>query len=128
MVYNRDSVWMHLYVSYVLMLEKKLYRGLTPDEAFALTTDGEACPIARCYRPEEFVALGHSAGFTAVFHGAGITTTELENLPKRWAALNDRRLPEESREFIYSLTFNERGWPLYKGKVAGIDGHYRFYG
>jgi len=125
MVYNRDSIWMHLYVSYVLMLERGLYKGLSPDEAFHFTTDGEACPIARCYRPGEFVSLCSKAGFNGRFQGAGITISEIELLPKRWAALSERLLPEESRDFLYNLHLNERGWPLHMGYVAGINGYYR---
>jgi hypothetical protein len=30
-------------------------------------------------------------------------------------------LPSESRKFLYELTFNERGIPLYRGEVAGVD-------
>jgi ubiquinone/menaquinone biosynthesis C-methylase UbiE len=127
MVYNRDSIWMHLYVSFVLMIEQGQYRGMSPDEAFHLTTDGESCPIARCYRPEEFLAAGSGAGFDARFLGAGVTITELQTLPRRWSAIQDRRLAEESRDFLYFLRLNDRGWPLHEGSIAGINGYYRFH-
>ncbi len=127
MVYNRDSLWMHLYVSYVLMIEKRLYPGMSPDEAFHLTTDGESCPIALCYRPEEFVALGATAGFDAQFRGAGMTLLELELFPKRWSALNEKRLAGESRDFLYELRVDDRGWPIYRDRAAGINGYYRFH-
>jgi hypothetical protein len=108
------------------MIEQGQYRGMSPDEAFHLTTDGESCPIARCYRPAEFVAAGRDAGFDASFLGAGTTIVELEVLPKRWAAVRDRRLAEESRDFLYSMRMNDRGWPVHAGNVAGINGYYRF--
>lgn len=127
MVYNRDSIWMHLYLSYILMIEQGQYRGMSPDEAFHLTTDGESCPIARCYRPAEFMAVGREAGFDASFHGAGMTIAELEVLPRRWSAVQDRRLAEESRDFLYSLYLNDRGWPVHAGNVAGRNGYYRFH-
>jgi SAM-dependent methyltransferase len=126
MVYNRNSLWMHLYVSYILMIEQGLYAGMSPDEAFPRSTDGEDCPIARCYRPEEFVALGAASGLTGKFVGAGITLTELELLPRRWQALADPRIAGESREFLYELTFDNRGWPRYRDEVAGVNAYYRF--
>ena len=125
MVYNRQSLWMHLYVSYVLMIQQGLYRGMTPDEAFPRTTDGEACPIARCYRSTEFIALAGSAGLKSEFLGASITLTELEMAPQRWSALADARLPDEARDFLYSLTLNDRGWPLSQGTVAGVNAYFR---
>jgi ubiquinone/menaquinone biosynthesis C-methylase UbiE len=127
MVYNRNSIWMHLYVAYVMMIERGLWQGLTLDEAFSRSTDGEACPIARGYRPEEFLEIGRNAGFTGAFVGAGITITEMELLPRRWAALSDPRLRGESREFLYNLTFDERGWPVSDGAVAGVNAYFRFH-
>ena len=54
MVYNRDSVWRHLYVAYERMiLERTPFAGLDVDEAFTRTTDGAECPIARCYAGAE---------------------------------------------------------------------------
>src|SRR4051812_123873 len=40
MVYNYDSVWLHLYVAYVKMLQEGLYGDLDIKDAFARTTDG----------------------------------------------------------------------------------------
>jgi ubiquinone/menaquinone biosynthesis C-methylase UbiE len=125
MVYHRDSIWMHLHASYVLMIEQGLFAGLTPDEAFHLTTDGESCPIANCYQAEEFLAIAHAAGLAGTFVGAGMTTQELEVLPRRWAAVSDRRLAEESRDFLYGLRFDDRGWPVHNGRVAGVNAYFR---
>ena len=124
MVYNRNSVWMHLFVAYQSLIARRLYPGMTKDEAFRRTTDGDLCPIANCYRPEEFVRLCQSAGFDAKFAGAGISLLELDTLPLRIRALQDKRLDPESREFLYDLTFNDRLWPLHRGAVAGLNGCY----
>ena len=49
MVYNRDSLWLHLYTAYEIMILQGRYGDLTVEEAFEHTTDGPDCPIARCY-------------------------------------------------------------------------------
>jgi SAM-dependent methyltransferase len=126
MVYHRDSIHMHLYMSYVLMIEQGLYSGMSPIEAFPLTTDGESCPIANCYSAEEFLAIGEAEGLTGTFLGAGITINELELLPRRWSAIRDFRLAEKSRDFLYNLRFDDRGWPQHNGRVAGVNGYYHF--
>lgn len=126
MVYNRNSIWMHLHVAHEMMIEKGLYAGLTKEEAFSRTTDGEGCPIANCYRPEEFVAMARQAGLDGRFTGAGISTFEMKMMPARWDAVRDQRLDAESRGFLVDLTFDERGFPRSAGHVAGINGCYRF--
>src|SRR5262249_53786141 len=56
MVYNYDSVWMHLFVAYIKRLVEGTYQDVTLEEAFGYTTDGVDCPVSRAYRPAEFVA------------------------------------------------------------------------
>lgn len=124
MVYNRDSVWMHLFVAYESLLVRQLYPGQDKDAAFRRTTDGDLCPIANCYKPGDFVGLCEQAGFRAEFAGAGISLLELDVLSQRIRALQDKRLDAESRAFLYDLTFNDRLWPLYRGRVAGLNGCY----
>ncbi len=63
MVYNRDSVWLHLYTAYERMVRDAAFEGLDVEEAFARNTDGAACPISRCYRAEDFAAVCQGAGF-----------------------------------------------------------------
>jgi hypothetical protein len=46
-------------------------------------------------------------------------------IQKQFQALKDPSLDAESRAFLSSLTFNERGFPLYRGQIAGIDGCFR---
>jgi ubiquinone/menaquinone biosynthesis C-methylase UbiE len=121
MVYHRDSIWLHLYVGYVKLLLEGAYKGLTKLEAFQRSTDGEDCPISRCYTFEEFSALAKSAGFICTEVGVSMSTTELKVLAKRWDALEDKHLDVESREFLYNLMMTDRGWPVYNGRVAGIN-------
>ena len=41
MVYNRDSVWFHLWVAYERMLVEGEFAGASVEEAFRRSTDGE---------------------------------------------------------------------------------------
>lgn len=125
MVYNRDSLWMHLHVAHEIMIELGLYKDLSKEDAFRHTTDGPNCPIAMCFRPPEFIEMARQAGFDCHFQGAGISTLELNLLPSLDKALQDERLDEESREFLSSLTFDDQGRPLVHGQVAGVNGCYR---
>ena len=76
MVYNRDSVFVHLYVAYQRCILDGAFPGRSLDEAFTRSTDGPDCPISRPYRPAEFVALCEEAGFEARFAGAGVSMLE----------------------------------------------------
>jgi ubiquinone/menaquinone biosynthesis C-methylase UbiE len=137
MVYNYDSIWVHLYVAYELMINdhsfknsilrkfglKKYYKNL--EEAFRSSTDGTHCPISRFYKSSEFLDLLENAGFSGVFKGASISNwMEMNKLNKRFAALADRRLPKVHRDFLYNLSFDQKGTPLYNGHVAGIGACY----
>lgn len=124
MVYNADSIWMHLKVAYQRTLVEGRYSELTPAEQFARSTDGEDCPISVCYRPDEFIALCREAGFTATFAGAAMSLIELDLLPLRFQALMDRRLPAASRAFLESLSFDDHMMPLAGGQHAGIAAVY----
>ena len=126
MVYNADSIWLHLYVAYEKMILEKEFQGLTLHEAFARTTDTEDCPIARCYRPEEFLGLCEGAGFNAVYAGGYFSGLELQLLSKYYSqAMNDERLGTEHRQFLRGLAY--KGLPEYRGKYAGIGGVYKLY-
>lgn len=124
MVYNYDSVWTHLWVAYHRTIVQGRYAGLPLREQFARSTDGDDCPIARCYRPPEFIAVANAAGFEAVFAGAAVSMHELSLLPSRFAAIMDLRLPEESRRFLESLEFDRQMLPLSRGQHAGVDAVY----
>ena len=126
MVYNRDSVWFHLFTACELQLWQDMYSNLTTEQAFERTTDGPACPIARCYRPGDFIALCEGAGFEAEFLGGYLSESELNWLrDSRERAIADQRLGAEHREFLSELQLDERGCPLWRGKHAGVGGSYR---
>lgn len=124
MVYNTNSIWMHLKVAYQRTIVEGLYPELTLEERFARSTDGEYCPIARSYRPEAFVDLAARAGFAAVFAGAAVSLIELDLMPLRNRALMDRRLPAVSRRFLETLTFDDQMMPCHDGHRAGIAAVY----
>ena len=124
MVYHYNSIWMHLKVAYHRAIVEGRFADLSSREQFARSTDGEDCPIARCYEPKEFIAVANAAGFEARFTGAAVSLIELALLPTRFEAIMDRRLPGESRAFLESLTFDERLLPMSGGCHAGVDGVY----
>ncbi len=127
MVYNRQSLWFHLYVAYMRMIVDGLFPGSTVEEAFRRSTDGEDCPISIAYSPERFVACLADANLDGKFIGGYLSTFEL----KCWrehgqAAINDDRLGDEHRTFLTELVFGADGFPTWHGKHAGIGGSYRF--
>jgi ubiquinone/menaquinone biosynthesis C-methylase UbiE len=125
MVYNYRSIFVHLYVAYARMILDNVYPGLSLEEVFQRSTDGEDCPVSRYYREEEFVTLCQQAGFEAEFKGGYIGESEL-NWWRQWGAQAkaDQRLAEEHRNFLNELTFDSHGYPSYRGKYAGIGGVY----
>ena len=121
MVYNYQSIWSHLYVAYVKRLVEGLYQELDMKTAFARTTDGEDCPIARPYTSTEFEELCNHARFDVVNSAAAISVWELSLLPRRFEAIMNCKLPAESRTFLSKLTFDSRCVPHHEGLVAGVD-------
>lgn len=125
MVYNRDSLWFHLYTAYVRMIVQGDFRGLSLTEAFTRNTDGEDCPIARCYQAQEFSSICREAGFDCEYAGGYLSDTELESYKKYGqAALKDKRLADEHKEFIGGLVFDAEGLPRHEDRYAGIGGVY----
>jgi ubiquinone/menaquinone biosynthesis C-methylase UbiE len=125
MVYNHDSLWLHLFTAYERMIVEGAFQGLTVEEAFARNTDGVECPIARCYKGEEFTAMCEAAGFSCEYAGGYLSDTELKSYRKHHrAALRDKRLADEHKRFISELVFDDEGLPRYQGKYAGIGGVY----
>ena len=125
MVYNYDSLWVHLYVAYQRMIVQGVHPGEPLREQFRRSTDGDQCPISNCYRQSEWIAVCEKAGFEAIHSGSAISVFELSLLERRFAAVMERRLPAESREFLKALEFDRRGLPTYRGQHAGIDACYR---
>lgn len=124
MVYNYESLWLHLYVAYILRIRHGVHAGMHLREAFARTTDGEDCPISTVYRPQEFRSLAGRAGLACRFLGAALSISEIKWFPERLDAISDRRLPAEHREFLSGLEIDGRGYPVRQGTHAGVDGCY----
>ena len=127
MVYNRDSVWFHLYTAYERMVVENVFPGADVHEAFRRNTDGPDCPISRSYVPEEFAALcGSTRASRWTTSAATCPSTNSACLERSWArAIADGRLPSEHREFLRGTHFRLRGRPMFDGRHAGIGGTYR---
>jgi len=126
MVYNRDSVWLHLHVAWEVLIRDGRWPGLSAEEAFGRTTDGEDCPIANCYRGGEFVALLEEAGFEARYLGGYLSQWELRALRESWGfAIADERLAPEHRAFLRGLGYDHERRPMHGDLHAGIGGTYR---
>ena len=126
MIYNYDSLWLHLYVAFERQIQFGIDADLPLREAFRRSTDGEDCPISRCYTPTEFTQIVQPLGFTGGFTEACISTMEMNVLPKRIEALTHRRLAREHRDFLRDLTFDKFGRPCHQGHVAGLDALFHF--
>jgi SAM-dependent methyltransferase len=125
MVYNSDSIWLHLYVAYEKMLHDDAFAGMSLDEAFTRLTDGPDCPISRHYAHGEMTALCAEAGFDSTYAGGYLARHELRQLDAHWArAIADERLGAEHREFLRALRFDRSGYPMLDGHHAGIGGVY----
>jgi len=122
MVYNYNSIWMHLYVNYIVRIQQGKYSGLSNRDAFSKTTDGPNCPYMDCYTPDEYIEFVQSVGgLICSLTGVSMSSHEMNQLPLRYKALQNTELCLESREFLYNLTFDKRGFPLYNNNVAGIN-------
>ena len=120
MVYNRDSLFVHLHVAYHLIFKTPGFEQLSLPDAFRRATDGPNCPISRFYGPAEFLELAASAGFSGRLAGCSVSLSELNLIPTRTAALGEPKFPAESRRFLYELTFDAKGRPLHGEHIAGI--------
>lgn len=126
MVYNYDSLWLHLYTAFNIQIELKKFKNESIREAFRQTTDGPDCPISNCYKSSEFLKIVEKSGFNGKFKGSSISLLELEMLPKRFAAIRSKILSHEHRDFLSSLQFDNSGFPVFNGAVAGIGACYEF--
>jgi SAM-dependent methyltransferase len=125
MVYNRDSLYFHLYTAYERRILKGLFKGLTAEEAFARNTDGPNCPISRAFRPADFCRLAGEAGFEIEFLGGYFAAIELD----LWRtvgsdAVGDPRLADEHRDFLRHVDDGDDGYPRFAGHYAGVGGVY----
>ena len=124
MVYNYNSLWLHLHVAYLVRIMKRLYSGIPVRDAFGRFTDGEECPLAKVYKPEEWSALANKAGFECTYLGAAMAVREFYDFPMRCSAIMHAKLEEEHRRFLIGLRLDARGLPLYGDTLAGIGGCY----
>lgn len=120
MVYNYDSLWMHLYVAYTKRIVEGRFVDLDLRQAFAKTTDSEDCPVANCYRSSEFIEIADHCGFDAKFTGASMSMHEANLAATRFAAIQSPDLPSESRKFLLSLEQDTRGFLKAGSYYAGI--------
>jgi len=128
MVYNENSLFFHLYLAYRLMIIDGKYNGMDIKDAFSRSTDGEECPLSRCYKHAEFTALCRGVGFEVDYIGGYFMRSELQLFKKTTDnAINDDRLAPEHREFLRGLKCDAQGYPLYDDKHAGIGGVYKIH-
>lgn len=108
MVYNKDSVWYHLYAPYVLQLvEKMIPRKFDADQAFRVSTDGPKCPISIAYTYEEFKKIAIKSNFSTELVGISGSKHEEEILNKYLsAAISDDRLAIKHRNFLKNVNLN----------------------
>ena len=126
MVYNRNSIIFHLKVAYRDRILNGRLANLSIEEAFSKSTDSTDTPISRCYCSSEFADMTSAVKLESTFLGGYFCPSELETLRDYGQqALKDSRLGDEHREFLQSLTYDNRGYPLYQGKLAGIGGLYK---
>lgn len=125
MVYNYQSIFVHLYVPYVVQIEEQRFSKASLADAFRELTDGPGCPISRPYKVEEIQALAAEAGFAAEHTGNSVSAYEISLLGKRGLAIAHAGLAREHRDFLLGLRFDDRGLPRFEGQYAGVDGCYR---
>jgi hypothetical protein len=66
-----------------------------------------------------------SAGLSGTFRGGYVSVLELDWLNEYGErALADNRLGDEHRQFIREIELDARGYPMWRGKYAGIGGVY----
>jgi hypothetical protein len=122
MVYNYESVWLHLYAAQMLRFANPSGPRQTVREAFRRSTDTEDCPISEAWKPAQVSDMSTRAGFACRHLGNAVSVHELVILPKRFDAILNADLEEEHRRFLLGLTFDRRGVPYQAEKAAGIDG------
>lgn len=128
MVYNKNSVWYHLYTPYIRVILDGEFQGLNPEEAFSKTTDGLDCPMSRCYLPNQFVKICEAAGFQCRYEGGYFTQTEINSIDRYLSeAINDERLSDDHKRFLLALEFDSKGFAKFGGYYAGVSGVYKLY-
>jgi ubiquinone/menaquinone biosynthesis C-methylase UbiE len=67
MIYNYDSIWMHLLAYFRNHILRHSNSIVDKRSLFSKTTDGPNCPISKCYKPDEWIKICTSCGFDTTF-------------------------------------------------------------
>jgi len=125
MLYNRDSVMYHVWIAYAQLIVNNAFPGLTVDQAFTKSTDGPDCPVSDAWTPKRVLDMIAEAGMDGGFRGGYLSVMELEWLRKYGkGAVAEGRLADEHRQFVSELELDTHGYPLWRGRYAGIGGVY----
>jgi len=129
MIYNYQSIFLHLFIAYGQIIVKKNHKGMDIHQIFNKITDGEDCPISKCFKPSDFNAIVKEAGFDRCeYVGGYLSKVEMDCLKNYLEdALKSRKLGREHKEFLRSLVYDQDHLPMHDGKYAGIGGVYRLY-
>lgn len=139
MVYNRESIWYHLYAAYYLRyvnpspLQKDSLDDVQKMELadiFRQSTDGVGCPQARCWEPEIFKRMCMDAGFKEVKYMGGYPNNLEPGMAKDYLieALKDDRLDEEHKAFLRKVQLDKNGYPIDdEGRSCCVGGVYRLW-
>lgn len=122
MVYNKDSIWYHLYAPYVLQIvECVIPKKFNADEAFRVSTDGPNCPISRAYTLNSFQDIAIKSNFSTELIGISGSIHEEQILEKYLSmAIADERLSIKHRNFLKNANINLTR-PNFKGSYPGIN-------
>lgn len=138
MVYNKDSIWYHLYAAYYLRyvdnvflanLGKDRINEMTVDDIFECSTDGINCPRAVCWSEKEFISILQKAGFGRIEYKGGYPNSLEPAIAQEYMeqAIADSRLEEVHKEFLRNVSFDEEGYPVHNGKLCCVGGVYLCY-
>tara|TARA_B100000579_G_C22694016_1_gene786495 strand:- start:23 stop:967 length:945 start_codon:yes stop_codon:yes gene_type:complete len=124
MVYNRDSLWFHLHVSYELMISRRIFENLPENEVFRMSTDGFQCPVSVCFKPNEFIKICRNNKFYSKLSNVSISKFELGKIKLLTEAVNSGKLKKENKEFLKKITFDKNNIPYFHKNIAGINAYY----
>lgn len=126
MVYNRESVWLHLRVAYERPLADDRPPPRCLEAAFAEDGRSHGGGDVRLWRPKDFLGLARKAGLVGEFVGGYFSRPEVACVKRSLSDAADCPvLPRESRRFLERLTLDSKGLPLHDGRYAGLGGVFR---
>ncbi len=141
MVYNKESIWYHLYAAYFLRfvdsrpinLSLEIAEKLDVDDIFRRSTDGVDCPLARCWSSEEFIDMAKKAGFKRIEYMGGYTNMLEPQMARDYLmqALDEPRLESEHKKFLRTVFYDKNGYPVRNANArteqCSIGGVYRLW-